>query len=245
MSVTRDALLRGRVVYEQPAQGYRVAVEAPLLAAFAISGRTRPFRACADLGAGCGAIGLMLVVTGWAARATLVEIDPTHAALARSNVVTNACEDRVQVAEVSVARVPLVSADLVIANPPWFETDQGGVSPAPSRARARAFVEGSLEGFVRAARKCLGRDGRLVVSFPASRFAEVLEICGARGLPVKRARFVHPRPLREAQVVFAEAKPGRPGGLVIEPPLFVRESGEAYSVEAEAALNGDAFLRRG
>ncbi|MBL8718698.1 MAG: methyltransferase [Myxococcales bacterium] len=244
LSTTRDALLSGRVVYEQPAKGYRVSVEAPLLAAFAIARRPRPFRALVDLGAGPGAVGLVLTVTGWARRATLVELDPTHAALARVNAEHNACADRVEVFEGSVTRVRGLRVDLAVANPPWFDVDDGPTATGRARAGARAFVEGSLEAFVRAAARSLGRDGRLVLSFPASRVTELLATCRGRGLHGKRLRFVHPRPQREAQVVFLEAKPGRPGGLVIEAPLAIRgEQGEDYTEEATRVLTGAAFAR--
>lgn len=240
---TLDALLAGRVVYEQPARGYRVAVEAPLLAAFAIAGRPRPFRAAADFGAGPGAVGLVLTVTGWSAHTTLVELDPGHAALARRNAAHNGCAARIDVQQGSVAKVHGLAVELVVANPPWFEVDEGGVAEAPSRAAARAFVEGSLDAFVRAGARSLGRGGRFVVSFPASRVVELLATCAAHGLHGKRLRFVHPRPSREAQVVFLEAKPGRPGGLVIERPCFVRREGEAYDRETAEVLDGTAFAR--
>ncbi len=235
---TRDALLDGRVIYEQPAQGYRVAVEAPLLARFAATSTRRCFDHVIDLGSGPGAIALMLVVTGAARRATAVEIDATHAVLARRNAELNGVADRVRVLEQDVGSVRDETADLVIANPPWFEPGQGNLAVGASRAAARAFVRGSLASFVRAAGRLLGSRGRVVVTMPASRTTELLDVLAATGLHPKRMRFVHPRPHREAQVVFVEAKRARPGGLVIEPPLCVRGDGEAYASEVEETLRG-------
>jgi tRNA1(Val) A37 N6-methylase TrmN6 len=240
LAVTHDALLDGRVRYTQPARGYRVAVEAPLLAWFAALGATRPFRHAVDLGAGPGAIALMLLVQRWAARATAVEPAALHAELARRNALDNGVGERLQVVDVVAAAVGdgVPAADLVITNPPYFETHEGPASPTPVRDGARAFLGAGIGDFISAARRLLGRGGRFVVAFPSVRLTELLARLAAAGLHAKRLRFVHPRPSREAQVVFVEAKPGRAGGLVIEPPLCVRLEGEAYAPEIDDALRG-------
>ncbi len=237
---TDDALLGGRGTYRQPARGDRVALEAPLLARFALG--ARPAAHVVDLGAGPGAIGLMLLATGWAHRATGVEPNVVHAALARYN----AAENRVAltVDERSVAQLRRAAhgasidrADLVIANPPYFSLDRDDCE-ADARARSRALVDVSIEDFARAARHLLGSGGRFVVAFPSNRLVELLAALDAVGLPAKRARFVRPRAGREAQVVFVEAKPGRPGGLAIEPALYVRERGDGYTGDVDDALRG-------
>ncbi len=239
IETTLDALLAGRVAYEQPARGYRVALEAPMLARFALEGRDRPFRHAIDLGAGPGAIGLMLVATGWAERATAIEVDAEHARLAAANAARNALGERFAVVVDDVARARADAADLVIANPPYFEPDEGAVAPDERRAGARAFTRGTLPAFVRASARLLAPRGRVIVALPSSRAVELIETLAHSGLHAKRLRFVHPRPRREAQVVFVEAKPGRPGGLVIDPPWHVRgDEGEAYVPETDDALRG-------
>jgi len=239
MTTTVDALLDGLVVYEQPARGYRVALEAPLLARFAIEGRRRPFHHALDLGAGCGAVGLMLAKTGWAERVTAVELDGEHARLAIRNAAANGLTQAMTVVRSDVgATAELPPADLVVANPPWFETDSGGVALLPPRAAARAFVHGSLAEFIRVARRNLAPRGRVVLSVPASRSMETIAMLVEQRLQPKRLRFVHPREGREAHVLFVEAKPGKPGGVVVESPLIVRELGEDYTKVADDALRG-------
>lgn len=233
---SRDALLSGRVLYEQPTRGYRVALEAPLLARFALEGRTRAFASVVDLGAGPGAIVLCLKVMGCVEQATAIEIDRDHAALARTNAALNGVAVEVIEADVAVARA---RGELVIANPPWFEPDEGAVAPTESRAGARAFTRGTLASFVDAARRCLAPRGRVVLSMPAARLVVTLDALARAGLHPKRLRFVHPREGEEADVVFIEAKPGRPGGLTVASPLWVRGRGDAYTTETAAALSGD------
>lgn len=239
--VTRDGLLGRRLVYLQPETGYRVALEAPLLARFALTGRSRPFRSVLDLGAGPGAMVLMLVAMGWARLGIALEPDELHARLARENASENDCATRLEVIEANVRsalrRAPL-DAELVITNPPYFDPDAGAVATGPSKARARALLDTTLAEFLRAARRHVGRGGRVVVAFPAARLVELLATASASGLQPKRLRLVHPRAGEEADVVFLEAKAGKPGGLVVEAPLHVRGAGEAYSPEVHAALHG-------
>jgi tRNA1Val (adenine37-N6)-methyltransferase len=233
-----DALLAGLITYRQPRSGYRVSIEAPLLARFAIAGRSRSFAHIIDLGAGPGAVCLCLLTMGWAVRATAVEIDATHAALARQNLQLNSLAARATVVESDVGAAQCTSGDLVIANPPWFERRAGGIALDASRAAARAFTRGSLESFVRAARRLLAPRSTVVMSLPSSRTVEALATFAAVGLHAKRVRFVHPREGEEADVIFIEAKPGRPGGLVIERPWYVRGAGEDYTSETDDALRG-------
>ncbi|MGZ3421695.1 MAG: hypothetical protein ACXVEE_27715, partial [Polyangiales bacterium] len=127
-------------------------------------------------------------------------------------------------------------------NPPWFEPDAGAIAEDPTRAGARAFTRGTLEAFVKAARRMVLPRGRVTISMPSSRTTELLAVLAAHGLHGKRMRFIHARPQREANVVFVEARPAKPGGLVIERPLFVRsEKGEDYTTEVSAILQGRAF----
>lgn len=233
---TRDALLGGLLQYEQPARGYRVALEAPMLARFAVAGRARAFDSVVDLGAGPGAVCLSLTATRWALRGVAVEIDALHAALARRNVAANAAP--IEVIERDVAEAVTSPGSLVVANPPWFEASAGAISVDPSRAGARAFTRGTLASFVRAARRLLAPRGRVVMSLPSARTVEALATFAGSGLHAKRIRYVHPRDGEEADVVFIEAKPGRPGGLVVEPPWYVRGAGEGYTEETDDALRG-------
>ena len=236
---THDHLLGGRVRYEQPAVGYRVALEAPLLARFAIDGRKVPFRSVLDLGAGPGAIALMLLATGWASRAVALEPQAVHAALAADNARANGLADRFVVVRRGVAGAPVEGrAELAIANPPYFDEHGGALAPEPTRGASRALRQTSIAAFCKAGARSLGRGGRLVVAFPAARACELLEALASVALVAKRMRFVYPRAGREAQVVFVEAKPARPGGLVVEPPLLVRGEGEAYAPAVDDALRG-------
>src|ERR1051325_10644482 len=124
--VTRDALFGGPLPFAQPRAGYRVNVDSVLLVAFAARGRAP--RLALDLGAGVGALTLMLARVGVAKRAVLIERETDLAALARENLATNA------VARSGIERDPARAglppalpqrADLVLCNPPFYPVSAG------------------------------------------------------------------------------------------------------------------------
>jgi tRNA1Val (adenine37-N6)-methyltransferase len=221
-STTTDTLFGGKVELAQPARGrgYRVNVDAVLLATFA-AGKRRA-RSAFDLGAGVGAVGLSLLHLGAAEHVTMVEVDATLAKLAESNARANGWRDRTAVVRADVAdlaALPAGAADLVVMNPPYVEPGRGRM-PSPAHARARS---GSLGVFLDAARRLAGRRARVCVVYPAIEATTLLGSLRSRGLEPKRLRAVHGRPRDRARILLVECACGRPGGLVVEPPLFEME----------------------
>lgn len=248
IDVTQDALFGGSVVLFQPPRGggYRTNVDALLLAGFAASPFPSPgplardlevprrkARTAFDLGAGVGAVGLALLRFGAARRVVFVEIDEAPAAMARRNLDANGWTDQGEVVRADigdVARARRGEAALVVCNPPYTSPGRGRVSPAQTRARV-----GDLGAFVRAARQLAGRRARVCFVYPAFELGTLLARLAAEGLHAKRMRFVHATAKVPARVALVEAQPGRPGGLVILPPLIEREA-RGYTPEMAALL---------
>src|SRR3954465_4114456 len=90
---TENALLGGRIRLLQPPRGYRVAVDAVLLAA-AID--AAPGDRVLDLGAGVGAVGLCLAARVPGCAIVGIELQPGLAALAVRNAALNGAESRIQ-----------------------------------------------------------------------------------------------------------------------------------------------------
>ncbi len=243
LEVREDALLRGRVPLRQPARGYRVNVDALWLAAFARA--SRPAARALDLGAGVGAVGLVLAVSQAAERATLLEIDAALSTLAGENARGCGVADRVEVCEADLLRgLPRElwhAFDLVVANPPYgLEHATRPIADA-RKARARVGASGTLEAFVRASRAALGAAGRACFVYPAGELARLLVGLREVGLEPKRLRMVHPLVDRPAAVVLVEAKPARRGGLRVAAPLVAMRAPGEWTDEARAILEGGFF----
>ena len=135
-TATEDALLNGRVRLLQPRRGHRAGSDAVLLAAALrpLAGET-----VVDLGAGTGAVGLMMAASG-AAEVVFVERDPALAALCRRNIALNGLTGRARVIEADILHMrdgrcadPPIAADIVVTNPPFLEP---GRSPRLARSRS-------------------------------------------------------------------------------------------------------------
>src|SRR5271155_4964626 len=85
-STTEDTLLGGKVRLLQPRRGYRVAVDAVLLAAAVDAG---PGERALDLGAGVGSVGLCIAARVPGCSVIGIEIQTSLQALARRNAELN------------------------------------------------------------------------------------------------------------------------------------------------------------
>ncbi len=236
MSATHDALFGGRVALHQPlrGEGYRTNIDALLLAAFASAGRRA--KVAFDLGAGSGAVGLSLLYWGTAEHVVFVEVDGVASDAARANLDANGWSKRGDVvcANVRDLRHHAPRADLVVCNPPYVAPGHGRLPSRPEKARARS---GELRHFTEAARAVLGRRARACFVYPAHALGALSGALSEAGLVPKILRPVHATDKTRARIILVEATPGKPGGLVILPPLFER-AGTGYSREVEDLLAG-------
>src|SRR5215213_1559797 len=157
-AVSDDALLDGRVRLRQLRRGHRAGTDAVLLAA-AVSPRAG--ESVADVGAGTGAVGLMIAARAAEASVAFVEIDPVLLDLCRTNAGLNGVEPRARfiaadmlapAAERRRADLPPASVDWVATNPPYLDPARSRRSPDPRRAAAHALP--AAEGLDRWLESC-------------------------------------------------------------------------------------------
>jgi tRNA1Val (adenine37-N6)-methyltransferase len=235
--LTHDALFGGAVEFWQPARGYRVNVDSILLAAFAAQ---RPPETTLDLGAGVGAVTLALGHLGAMERGVLVEREPDLARLAERNVRHGGLDARVLVLDLAQDALPAelqAEIDLVVCNPPFFEP--GHVRP-PLHGSERRARSGQLDPFLAAAAYTLaGKRARACFAYPARALERFLECSRRHGLVAKRLRFVHADRQQPARLCLVEVRRAKPGGLIVESPLYEWDGLHVRSPEL-AALTGTA-----
>ncbi len=241
VETTTDALFGGAVVLRQPRRGYRVNVDALLLAAFAVE--TRTYRLAVDLGAGVGAVALALGFSGSVKRLVLLEREPELVALARGNLAANTLLGDAEVHDLDRSGLPPAlrqRAELVVCNPPFFPPSSG----TPS-SRARTARSGALEPFVRAAYAALsGPRARAAFCYPAGALSELFACADAARLVPKRLRFVHARAELPARLALVELRSAKPGGLRVEAPLVEWQSARVRSAELARIVAGEFGTRR-
>lgn len=198
------------MIEELPRGRYRTNVDSLLLAEFAPRVRGTVF----DLGAGVGVIGLAIARASPDAKVFLVERDDEAAAIAERNA---AGLSRVRMMHADVRKIGEEhrgAAALVVCNPPYVPLGRGRM-PLAGKRDAKM---GDAEPFLVAARLLLARRGSACFAYPTTNLLDFLLALRKRGLEPKRMRLVHPARNKPARIALIEAKPGKPGGLVIEAP---------------------------
>lgn len=235
--ITEDALFDGRLRLRQPRRGHRAGSDAVLLAAAA---PIAPGARLADFGAGVGTAALAVLLRVSDTRATLVEIEPDAAALARENIVLNDLSGRAEVILGDVAHLGRGSAvapfDHIIANPP-FHPASGRHPPDAATARARIAPPGLLDEWMRAAARLLAPDGGLTLIHRPDALAEILEALAGRFGALALVP-VHPRADEPAVRLIVNAKRGSRAPLRIGPPLVLAEADGRFTPRA-AAIHRD------
>jgi FkbM family methyltransferase len=235
---TEDALLGGRVRLLQPARGYRVAVDAVLLAAAV---EARAGERVLDLGAGVGSVGLCLAVRVPGCAVVSIELQPELAALARRNAALNVIEDRVQVHVHDIATTlpaDLGTFDHVATNPPYLAA--AVADPSPNRSKALATVESSadLARWLDVAAAALKPAGTLLAIHRSDRLEEIvghLVRLGLGDITVKR--------LPPAARVLVRARRSREARRTETEPFVLHRADGGYTEAAEAVLRHSEPLK--
>ncbi len=241
--LTRDALLGGRVMLRQPAKGFRAATDAVLLAATAPAA---PGWKTLDIGCGAGAALLCLAARVPGLELHGLELQPAYAALARRNAAEAGLAAEIAEGDVFAppAELRRTGFDLVLSNPPWFET-ASPAAPDGGRDAARRAIRGAGDW----AAACLARvrsGGRLVLILPAAALPEALGGLGGAGdiaaLPLAA------RVGRPAKRVILAARKGAKAPFRLLAP-FILHYGPAHDGDrdkftpaAERVLRGGAAL---
>lgn len=235
-ATTTDSLYDGAVLLRQPAQGYRVNVDALLLASFAAQGRRADL--ALDLGAGVGSVALGLHHLGAAARFALVEREASLVALADENARSAQMASQSFCCDLRLGLPEELrqAADLVVSNPPFFDPDNSRQGPHAEKTRARF---GDLTPFVSAAAAAVsGTRGRVAFIYPARELSYFLASAERVKLIPKRLRLVHADANSPARVALIELRRAKPGGLVVLPPLFEWSQKALRSPELAEILAG-------
>ena len=178
--------------------------DALALGAFA---SVRPgWRVC-DLGAGSGALLLLLARRADRLALTGVEVDPLSAQTAQNNLESNGLAGEVVAGDLRTAPLPAGGFDLVVSNPPYFPVGSGK-SGGP--ARSEEFC--SLAELCAAASRLVKNGGRFALCHRPERLVDVLCALRSCRLEPKRLKLAAHGPGHPPSLLLVEAvKQGRPG----------------------------------
>ncbi|MDJ0761974.1 MAG: methyltransferase [Myxococcota bacterium] len=239
---SQDAIYCGRLILAQSKTGYRFSIDALILTWFACTGRKAKWTI--DLGTGCGVVGLGVRAAGWTQRLVLVERQRTLAALALRNATLNGLNTDCDVLRADIRNLkdllPAHRFDLIVANPPFWPVSNGHLPE--NEERFIACFEASqcgIEAWVQAAQSALNhRRGRIATVFPARRLDALMIALDRAHLSGTRLKMVHPRLDLPAELVLVEARAGRSGRLIVEPPLMLKRADNTDTQDALSITEG-------
>lgn len=215
----------------QARRGYRYSVDAILVAHAA---DPQPGERILDLGAGTGAVALLLAAKAPACRIVGLEVQEGLADRARRAVRLNGCKDRIAIVTGDLRRpvtcLPRAGFDLVVSAPPYWPAGSGLVSRVPEAAAAKHEILCTLGEVVEAAAYALAPRGRLWMIHRAARLPDLTAALRAHGLPCVQLRPVHSRAEGPATFLLARAARGGEQGVTRLPPLTLYTGlGRAFS----------------
>ncbi|MCR5090529.1 MAG: methyltransferase [Oscillospiraceae bacterium] len=203
----------------------KLTTDAVLLADFADASGCRRG---ADLGC---ASGILMLLTLWKnpdLYMTGLELLPEAVRLTEQNLKNNGLEDRGRAVLADLRErgkgFQAGAFDFIIANPPYFRTGDGKISPDDDRATARGECRCSLEDICRTAAVLCRSGGRFALCYRPERFAELLETVRKTGMEPKRLRCVHHSCGHAASLLLLECRRDGKPGLKTEPPLILFDS---------------------
>jgi tRNA1(Val) A37 N6-methylase TrmN6 len=236
-ALTEDALLGGRVRVLQSRRGYRVAIDAVLLAA-AI--KPAAGERVLDLGAGVGSVGLCLAKRVPDCTILGIELQPALAQLAERNATRNGLNGRVRTMAHDIAQpwprtLPLF--DQVASNPPYLAAAVADPSPDPSKALATVESSADLARWLEIAVGALQPAGTLTLIHRSDRLEEIAAHLTRLGCGVLTVKTLPP-----AARVLIRARRGAEPSRTESPPLVLHKPEGGYTEAAEAILRHAAPL---
>ena len=244
LETTEDHILDGKVVLNQPKNGYRAAVD-PVLLAAAI--RAEDGERALDLGCGVGAAMLCLGARIPGLDIDGLELQAELAELARQNVAANGCAARMRVFDGDILNPP---GDLeedgyhhVFANPPYMSGDRGNHPPDESKKIAHVETDADLEDWVDAALNFCKRKGSVTFIQRADRLAELL--IGLEGRAGEITVFpLWPKDDESSHRVIVRARKGIKSPMQLMNGLTLHDDDGGYTARADEALKGGELRLR-
>lgn len=233
-----------RFQIEQARTAMKVGFDGIVLGAWAnVSGCNRIL----DVGTGTGLIALMLAQRTSAqfgdvksdVRIDGIDIDENAAAEATANVAASPWPDRIRTFHSSLAEFAPDGElyDLIVCNPPFFESGQA--SRHRPRAQARHAAALPLVELVRDARRLVNQRGVLSIIVPSDAETSCIELAGRAGWTVRRRLTIRPLPQKPKHRVALEFR--LTTGTIVAEELTIELRHHEYT-DAFRRLTRDFYL---
>lgn len=222
-----DCLPNGWPIW-QSSDHFKFTLDAVLLAAFPV---LRPDTKAVELGAGTGAVSLLLAARG-CNDVTGMDINEQVTDLFARSIAENCLNGKVKAVHGDVCKVKdfFVSGvySLVLANPPYRKLGHGRLRKGGAQTACHEGLAETVD-FIKAARYLLKYSGKFALVQLPERLPEILRQCSENKLEPKRLQMVHSFVDAPPSAFLLEAIYGAKPGLQVLAPLLTYQSKQEYS----------------
>jgi tRNA1Val (adenine37-N6)-methyltransferase len=236
--ITQGHLLGGRVVYRQPATGFRSGIEPVLLAA---SVPIRSGERVLEAGTGAGAALLCLSARAPGIRSTGVESDEAMAELATANARANGFAGIEIIADRIETAIFAGPFDHAIANPPYHSPD-GTASPVATRESAKRGSDGLIATWIGRLAGAVRDRGSLTLIVPPRVGAACLTAMAEYRCPCTSLFPLWPKAGRSAKLVLLRGVKGTRAPMRLMPGLLLHKPDGSFTDAAQSILTDCAAL---
>ena len=217
MSITKDFLPKHKdIVVYQDDEMFRINTDTMALGEFLYIYKKDTVL---DIGTNTGA--LLLYASMFNPKKMIgIDINEKALELAKKNMEVNNISN-VELIHVDANTYQAEEADVVICNPPYFETDPKLLSKDEYKNLAKHEGSLTLENLIKIIRRNLKNHGTLFLLFLTSRLTEVIEELKKNKMIVKKLKFVYDENKEVSNVVLIKAVKGAKPGIVVEKPLII------------------------
>lgn len=235
MELTTDYLLGGRIKFQQPKDGFRVAIDSVFLAA-AVPAKEN--EVILDVGAGVGAASLCLATRLPNIRVIGVELLRDYVRLGYENAKMNNLNFKMEILQGDLMRPPPRLAastfDHVMANPPYHE-DFNNISPKLHKAKANHECETGLAQWIRFCLLMAKPKGVITIVHKMDRLDELLSLTYGKIGNVKIFPLWSGKDKEAKRFIFQGLK-GMQGPTHLLPGIYLHEINGKYTADAENIL---------
>ena len=204
---------------------FRIGTDAVLLSAYI---KENKGAWALEIGAGSGAISLLLAKRGAFKRIHAIELQEELYLTMKQNISANAFDESIIPVCADIRSVnpdEYKGVGVIFSNPPYMKADSGKSSPSAMRQTARHETHGGVYDFCLTASKILKTGGRLYLVYRPDRLETLMYSLKSCGFSPKRMTFVHSDIDHSPSSVLIEAVLDAKESLFVTKPLFLNANG--------------------
>lgn len=239
---TIDGLFRNKVRVIQASKGYRVSEDALILTWFA---KPNPRDLVLDVGAGCGVIAFGLAIKNPSVHLVGLEIQDGLVGRAQRGVKLNDLSSRVFVVKGDLRNSDSFFRrdvfDMVVSNPPYYQSGSGRVSLMSEKAVSRHQIMMPLADLFMVSSRLLKPCGKLCLIYPAKGAHQLDKAAEASRMIINRKMWIRTQEEAEPVLLCVEAHKSNSHQNLIEDTICLYDSNGTRTLQAEAILAGEEF----